>query len=116
MELRRDVAIVWNGVQYVDAVAEVTTHFVYLRFIGDRSLRDLGRVQIDRTEEMRKWASWLRAVEGGVDRAYAVFNNHFAGPGPGGVNAFRQILGLPEVSLEALHVPEPGQMRLAGHD
>ncbi len=36
----------------------VTSDFVYLRLIGDRRLteNDFGKIQIDRTEEIRKWA------------------------------------------------------------
>jgi len=52
---RRDVAMVWNETQYLDTMPEVTTDFLYLRFIGDRSLDRLGTVQIDRTKEMERW-------------------------------------------------------------
>jgi hypothetical protein len=36
----------------------VTSDFVYLRLIGDRRLAEdqFGKIQIDRTEEIRKWA------------------------------------------------------------
>lgn len=113
-ELRkREVALVWNEVEYIDTVPEVTTDFAYLRFIGDRSLAELGSIQIDRTPEMRKWAERLRDLEGRVDRAYVLFNNHFAGYGPGCVDQFRQILDLQPLDFDAIYAPPPGQKSLA---
>jgi uncharacterized protein YecE (DUF72 family) len=104
--------MVWNETEYVETVPEVTADFVYLRFIGDRSLDRLGAIQIDRTPEMKRWAERLRQVEGHVARAYVLFNNHFAGLGPASADAFRRILGLPGVPFASIHEPEPGQTRL----
>jgi uncharacterized protein YecE (DUF72 family) len=35
----------------------VTTDFIYIRFIGDRTIqeRDFGKIQKDRVSEMKKW-------------------------------------------------------------
>jgi uncharacterized protein YecE (DUF72 family) len=90
----------------------VTADFVYLRFIGDRSLQELGRIQIDRTAEMEKWAARLRGVEDRVPRAFVLFNNHFAGFGPACADQFRRMLGLPGVDFEAIHAPDAAQKRL----
>jgi uncharacterized protein YecE (DUF72 family) len=109
---RREVALVWNEVQYLNTTPEITADFVYLRFIGDRSLSELGRIQIDRTAEMEKWAARLRSVQDRVDRAYVLFNNHFAGFGPACADQFRRMLGLPGVDFAAIHEPDPGQKRL----
>jgi len=109
---RREVALVWNEVQYLSTLPEITADFVYLRFIGDRSLSDLGRVQIDRTAEMEKWAARLQSVQDRVARAFVLFNNHFAGFGPACADQFRRILGLPGVDFAAIHAPEHGQKRL----
>jgi uncharacterized protein YecE (DUF72 family) len=109
---RREIALVWNEVQYLNTTPEITADFVYLRFIGDRSLSELGRIQIDRTAEMEKWAARLRSVQDRVDRAYVLFNNHFAGFGPACADQFRRMLGLPGVDFAAMHAPDPGQKRL----
>ncbi len=98
--------------QYLSTLPEITADFVYLRFIGDRSLGDLGRVQIDRTAEMEKWAARLQSVQDRVARAFVLFNNHFAGFGPACADQFRRILGLPGVDFAAIHAPEHGQKRL----
>jgi uncharacterized protein YecE (DUF72 family) len=112
-ELRKlKVAMAWSEVQYTDPPPVLTTDFVYLRFIGDRSLKTLGWVQIDRTPEMRKWLGHLRSVEDQVDHAYVFFNNHFAGFGPACVNVFRDLAGLPPVDFQAIHARERGQKRI----
>lgn len=110
---RREIAMVWNETEHVETVPEVTTDFLYLRFIGDRSLDRLGTVQIDRSAEMTRWAERLRRVEGDVARAYVLFNNHFAGLGPATADQFRNLLGLPPLDLAAMHTPDRGQMRLS---
>src|SRR5207244_13272274 len=108
---RQEVALVWNEVQYLNTTPEITADFVYLRFIGDRSLSDLGRVQIDRPAEMEKWAGRLRSVEDQRARAYVLFNNHFAGFGPACADQFLRILGLPAADFGAIPGPARGQQR-----
>jgi len=82
----------------------VTTDFVYVRLIGDRSIheKDFGRIQIDRIKEMKKVAGNFRKDSdeyklSGVKFSIVAANNHYAGFGPGTVNIFRQLLGLQEV-------------------
>ena len=82
----------------------VTSDFVYVRLIGDRSIqeKDFGRVQIDRIKEMKKLARNFKgdSNDGNLSKVrYSIVaaNNHYAGFGPGSVNIFRQLLGLEEV-------------------
>jgi len=112
-ELRKlEVAMAWSEVQYTEPPAIATTDFIYMRFIGDRSLKKLGWVQIDRIPEMKKWLANLRAVQDKVGRAYVFFNNHFAGFGPACVDTFRGLAGLSPVDFKAIHAPGPGQKRI----
>jgi len=82
----------------------VTTDFLYLRFIGNRSIqeKDFGRIQIDRVTEMEKWAENIKKVEEDEQIRLAIIaaNNHYAGFGPGTVNVFRNLLGLPEAQWQ----------------
>lgn len=108
----RGIALVWSENDYVEVPPVVTTDFVYLRFIGDRSLPKLtGEIQRDRTAEIRKWHAEVRKVADSVPDAYVFFNNHFAGFGPGCVNLWRQIDGQPPVDW-ALQMREAGQKSL----
>jgi uncharacterized protein YecE (DUF72 family) len=95
-----DMCMVWNQLAEIQTPPYATTDFVYLRFIGDRSIqeKDFGRIQIDRIAEMQKWADIVKNVQEDerVKLAIVAANNHYAGFGPGTVNVFRNMLGLQE--------------------
>ncbi len=88
----------------------VTTDFLYVRFIGDRSIdeKDFGKIQKDRVLEMKRWAREIKKAETGkirgrrsdVNLAIIAANNHYAGFGPGTANLFRKMVGLSELSWE----------------
>ena len=49
----------------------------------------------------QKWANDIKTVEDeGIKLAIIAANNHYAGFGPGTVNIFRNMLGLPEAKWE----------------
>ncbi len=92
-----DICLVWSQLAELQTPPIVTTDFLYLRFIGDRSIheKDFGRIQIDRVLEMEKWAENIKTVEDERTKlAIIAANNHYAGFGPGTANMFRNLLGL----------------------
>ena len=106
-----DICLVWSQLDEIKTPPVVTTDFLYLRLIGDRSIqeKDFSRVQIDRIGEMRKWARNIKRVqeeEEQVKLAIVAANNHYAGFGPGTVNIFRGMLGLSEANWEEKEVVE----------
>ena len=105
-----DICLVWSQLAKLRTPPIVTTDFLYVRFIGDRSIdeKDFGQIQKDRVLEMKKWANQIRKVDTGMGKgkgkevslAMIAANNHYAGFGPGTVNIFRNMVGLPELSWE----------------
>ncbi len=98
-----DLCLVWSQLAELQTPPIVTTDFLYLRFIGDRSIheKDFGRIQIDRVLEMEKWAEKIKTVQDERTKlAIIAANNHYAGFGPGTVNIFRNMLGLPEAKWD----------------
>jgi hypothetical protein len=98
-----DNGLVWSQLDEIKTPPVVTTDFLYLRLIGDRSIqeKDFGRIQIDRVLEMQKWIDNLKTVEDErIKLAIMTANNHYAGFGPGTVNIFRNMLGLSEAKWE----------------
>ena len=95
----KNVCLIWNEVEGVDNPGPITSDFVYLRLVGDRSISDdqFGKIRIDRTKEMKKWIEKLRKAD--VPLAIVVINNHFGGFGPGSANEFRKLLGLDVLSF-----------------
>src|ERR671919_2537683 len=102
---------VWSQLAEIRMPPIVTSDFIYVRLIGDRSIQeeDFGTVQIDRIKEMKKVARNFRRDSNtggdmsGVKFSIVAANNHYAGFGPGTVNIFRQLLGLEEVN-EAMNL------------
>ena len=94
----------WSQLAEIQTPPIMTRDFVYLRLIGDRSIqeKDFGRIQIDRVLEMEKWAENIKNVQENehIKLAIVAANNHYAGFGPGTVNMFRNMLGLPEAKWE----------------
>ena len=81
----------------------VTTDFLYMRFIGDRSIseKDFGKIQKDRVSEMKNWADKLQEIieedKENFNLAIVSANNHYAGFGPMTANIFRKMVGLQEI-------------------
>jgi uncharacterized protein YecE (DUF72 family) len=96
-----NMCLVWSQLADIRTPPIVTSDFVYVRLIGDRSIqeKDFGRIQIDRINEMKTVARNFRRDSdesnlSGVRFSIVAANNHYAGFGPGTVNIFRQLLGL----------------------
>lgn len=96
----KNLCLVWNEVEGVANPAPITTDFVYLRLIGDRSIPDseFGKIQKDRTTLLQKWADKLDSIKGQVSFAVAMANNHFEGFAPVTANKLRVLMGLPHVT------------------
>jgi hypothetical protein len=95
--------LVWSQLAELQTPPILTTDFLYLRFIEDRSIheKDFGGIQIDRVLEMQKWADDIKAIQDERIRlAIVTANNHYAGFGPETANVFRNMLGLPEAKWE----------------
>jgi uncharacterized protein YecE (DUF72 family) len=108
-----DICLVWSQLAKIKTPPVVTTDFLYLRLIGDRSIqeKDFGRIQIYRVFDMQKWVDNLKTVEDEqIKLAIMTANNHYAGFGPGTVNIFRNMLGLPEAKWEEKE-EEDGQQK-----
>ena len=59
-----DISLVWSQLAGLQTPPVITTDFLYVRFIGDRSIqeKDFGRIQIDRISEMQKWTENIKSV------------------------------------------------------
>ncbi len=77
------------------AVARVDSGptFAYVRWLGSRELVDYSRIQVDRDDELARWAAALPPLlDRGLD-VYGYFNNHFAGHSPSSARTFLALIG-----------------------
>jgi uncharacterized protein YecE (DUF72 family) len=98
-----NISLTWNQLDTIQTPPIVTSDFVYLRFIGDRSIneKDFGTILKNRASEMLSWANRLNEVqehEQDVEAALVAANNHYAGYGPETSNIIREMLGLKRVT------------------
>jgi uncharacterized protein YecE (DUF72 family) len=105
-----NICMVWSQLAELRTPPIATTDFLYIRFIGDRSIdeKDFGKIQKDRVVEMKKWSNKLKrvikeqkAARGrNINLAIVSANNHYAGFGPETANIFRKMIGLPSLHWE----------------
>lgn len=105
------IIFAWCGIKLdkIQSPAIVTTDFVYLRLIGDRSIKetDFGKIQKDRQQEMKYWSDKFRTVqqdEKDEKAGIVAANNHYAGFGAAMANMFRVMSGLNPVEWGATKV------------
>jgi uncharacterized protein YecE (DUF72 family) len=94
----------WSQLDAIQTPAGLTSDFLYLRFIGDRSIeeKDFRRIQKDRLEELKKWSEEVNRLKDRAKFVVVAANNHYAGFGPASANSFRKMAGLKEVVWEEL--------------
>jgi uncharacterized protein YecE (DUF72 family) len=104
------ISMVWSQLAELQTPPIVTADFLYLRFIGDRTIdpNAFGRIQKDRVSELEYWSKELKRVqekEKNLKFTAAAANNHYAGFGPATASVFRQMMGVPEAVWEAKKQP-----------
>jgi len=101
--------MVWSQMDRLQTPAIVTSDIVYLRLIGDRRLAEtqFGKIQIDRTEEIRNWTNKMKEVrrnEEGVKLGIVAANNHYGGYRPRTVDIFRENMDMEKLSFENVDI------------
>ncbi len=98
----KNVCLVWNEIEGVKNPAHITSNYIYLRLIGDRSIPEeqFGRVIKDRTYDIERWTSKIKQQQGSVDSVYVLANNHFEGFAPATANSIRERFGMSELFWE----------------
>ncbi len=93
------VTLAWTEIPYAKVPPVLTSDTVYLRFVGDRSIREeeFGKILRERNQEIGYWAKEMKEREELIKHAYVLSNNHFQGFGPATVNIFRRMSGLEPV-------------------
>lgn len=94
---QNDFCLVWSQMDRLVTPPVMTTDFVYLRLIGDRSIdeKDFGKIQKERKMEMQKWSNILKDVKNNesiLKTAIVSANNHYAGFGPITARIFEEMI------------------------
>jgi uncharacterized protein YecE (DUF72 family) len=94
-----DLCLVWNEVEGVKNPAHLTTDFLYMRLVGDRSIpeNEFGTIHKDRTEQITSWANKIKSIKN-IAFGILMANNHYEGFAPETANKLRLALGLDKVT------------------
>ena len=89
----------------------VTTDFLYIKFIGDRTIqeKDFGKIQKDRVSEMKKWTRFLkraREEHRKINLAIVGSKQSLCWLWAWTANSFRKMLDLSEVTWNNVEVPQ----------
>jgi len=97
----KNICLAWSDVAGVENPAPLTSDFVYLRLIGDRTIpeKEFGRLQKDRTIQMKVWIEKLEKIRDQTSYAMIMANNRYEGFGPATANRLRALLGLDQLSF-----------------
>ena len=93
------ICLVWNDLPGVKNPFPITSDFLYVRIIGDRSIpeKNFGKVMRDRTNDLKIWADRLNQTLSQISFGMIMVNNHYEGFGPSTANKLRAMLGLEEL-------------------
>ena len=91
----------------------ITTDYLYLRIIGDRSIPDnqFGKIRKDKSPFIKNLAQKLIKISE-IPLAMVMTNNHFEGFGPATANTLGQNLGMRELIWEEKKQKTLGNFKL----
>jgi len=94
---RHNMCLAWGQLDSIGTPPELTTDFLYLRFMGDLNTeKDFRKIQKNKLEEIRSWSGSVKEAKKKVKFAIVAADNHYAGFGPETANSFMKMVGLPE--------------------
>lgn len=93
---KNKVAFAFTGQPGVSLVEEATADFAYVRWEGDRRRvrGTLGKTEINRTEDTRKWAEQIAGLLGQGFEVFGYFSKYYSGYPPGDAEQFLGLLSL----------------------
>lgn len=108
----KKTCLVWSDVQGIKNPAPLTSDFVYLRVIGDRSIpeKEFGKILKDRTTDLKVWAEKIDQLKDKIAFAVIMANNRYEGFGPATANKLRILFG-----LDALAFSDTRQKKLESY-
>ena len=95
---KNDICLAWSQLEDFQTPTVLTTDFLYLRLMGDRSIPEekFGTIQKDRTTDMKVWATVINKLSNNdrLKNGFVPTSNHYAGFAPASANSFRKLVRL----------------------
>ena len=76
-----NVVLAWADSPFMPQISEVTSDFIYVRWVGDRRRvkGTLGRIEVDRTAQISAWAEKLKPFLHEGTEVFGYFSKYYSG-------------------------------------
>ena len=98
----KNQCLVWNDISGINnPMTTITSNFLYVRLIGDRSISDsqFGKVTRNKKEQIKNWAEKIENIKD-IPLAMIMTSNHYEGFSPATANSLRIQFGMKELVWE----------------
>ena len=88
-----NVVLAWADSPFMPQISEVTSDFIYVRWVGDRRRvkGTLGKIEVDRTAQISAWAEKLKPFLQEGTEVFGYFSKYYSGHSPSDA---KELLGL----------------------
>ena len=78
------VVLAWADSPLMPQISEVTSDFIYIRWLGDpRHIKgNLGRIEVDRKAQIKAWAEKIKPFLERKDEVFGYFSKYYSGYSP----------------------------------
>lgn len=90
-----NAALAWADSPFMPQISELTSDFIYVRWVGDRRRvkGTLGKIEMDRTAQINAWAEKLKPfLEEGTE-VFGYFSKYYSGYSPSDAEALLGLIG-----------------------
>jgi len=89
-----NVALAWVDSPFMPQVDEMTSYFIYVRWEGNRERVNgtLGKIEVDKTAQIKGWAGKIRPYLDRRTTVYGYFSKYYSGFPPSDVNELLKLL------------------------
>ncbi len=90
-----NVVLAWVDSPFMPQISEVTSDFIYVRWVGDRRRvkGTLGRIEVDRKVQINAWAEKLTPFLEEETEVFGYFSKYYSGYSPSDAKELLDIIG-----------------------
>ncbi len=90
-----NVVLAWVDSPFMPQISEVTSDFIYVRWVGDRRRvkGTLGRIEVDRKAQINAWVDKLKPFLDEEMEVFGYFSKYYSGHSPSDAKALLGVIG-----------------------
>jgi uncharacterized protein YecE (DUF72 family) len=90
-----NVVLAWANRPFMPQISEVTSDFIYVRWVGDlrRVKGTLGKIEVDRKAQINAWADKLESFLEERTEGFGYFSKYYSGHSPSDAKELLRLIG-----------------------